>query len=493
MKSTVLIVDDDPAARELVAERLEGVGYILHTASDGREALDFARRLLPDVILLDVLMPEIDGYEVCRRLRRDPLLRDVPVILLTALDDRASRVRGLEAGADDFVSKPFDDAELQAHVRTIARLDRYRRLHETRRRLDWVVEHSEDGYLLLGPADRVLYANARARTLLELPDEDEGTHPGVDFLGLAAGRYRLEPEDAWAAWPDTGDVPLYLLRPSSRAAAALWIEVDQLPMPTDADERMIRLRDATQKLALGRGLWKLSSLVGYKLQTPLTFVVGGLDMLTRDWEEYSDPERRRLAEIAQRSGERLRHNTEGILRFLDRSDSAEQESLGLDQLRALTGELAQALDVETAWHGVESETEGGHLPLSPVACELVLREILSNLERYHPEGMQRFEVHAALADESRPPRRQLRLELHLPGASASADEVTRAWVPYYQHTRENDPRRGLGFSMVGALIWGIGGSFGVRSGDPSSLPEDGPGLVVDILLPRLPALGTWEE
>jgi PAS domain S-box-containing protein len=126
--STVLIVDDEPLVRETIAEMLMVHGYRPALANSGSEAIARAVELVPDLILLDVIMPDIDGFEVCRRLRADPLLAEVPIIMITALHDRASRLQGIEAGADDFISKPFDQAELQARVRTIIRLNRYRRL-----------------------------------------------------------------------------------------------------------------------------------------------------------------------------------------------------------------------------------------------------------------------------------------------------------------------------------------------------------------------------
>src|SRR6476646_6448835 len=121
--STVLIVDDDLTARETLVAMLEGERYDLQVAKDGAQALQVLAEIQPDIILLDVMMPGMDGYEVCRRIRSTPELAEVPIILLTALDDRASLLRGIEAGADDFLSKPADRRELTARVRTITRLN----------------------------------------------------------------------------------------------------------------------------------------------------------------------------------------------------------------------------------------------------------------------------------------------------------------------------------------------------------------------------------
>ena len=138
--STVLIVDDDPTARETLVAILEGEGYELHLAKDGIRALQMLEQLQPDLILLDVMMPGMTGFEVCQRIRATPALAEVPIILLTALDDPNSRLRGIEAGADDFLSKPPDRRELTARVRTITRLNRYRTLMEQRENIRRMAE-----------------------------------------------------------------------------------------------------------------------------------------------------------------------------------------------------------------------------------------------------------------------------------------------------------------------------------------------------------------
>ncbi|MEE8392526.1 MAG: GAF domain-containing protein [Anaerolineae bacterium] len=129
-ESTILIADDELLSRDLMEALLSQEGYNLAFARNGTEALAKAIELTPDLILLDVMMPGMDGFEICRRLRADPLLATVPIIMITALNDRNSRSQGIEAGADDFISKPFDHAELLARVRTIVRLNRYHLLRE---------------------------------------------------------------------------------------------------------------------------------------------------------------------------------------------------------------------------------------------------------------------------------------------------------------------------------------------------------------------------
>jgi two-component system phosphate regulon response regulator PhoB len=116
-KYTVLVVDDEPDAVELVAINLAKAGLEVVSAADGLEALNKARTILPDAIVLDVMLPELDGLEVCRRLRREPKTAAIPVIMLTAKGAEVDRVLGLELGADDYLTKPFSPRELVLRIK----------------------------------------------------------------------------------------------------------------------------------------------------------------------------------------------------------------------------------------------------------------------------------------------------------------------------------------------------------------------------------------
>src|SRR5262245_53721562 len=105
-QSTILVVDDDAKHRRLMEALLQPRGYTVVNASDGAEALDQVRRAHPDLILLDVIMPLVDGLEVCKLLKGHPATRLIPVVMMTALDSVEDRIKGIDAGADDFLTKP---------------------------------------------------------------------------------------------------------------------------------------------------------------------------------------------------------------------------------------------------------------------------------------------------------------------------------------------------------------------------------------------------
>ena len=119
VRAKILVVDDEPEAVELVEFNLTQAGFQVISATDGAEALKKAHAVLPSLIVLDLMLPEVDGLEVCKMLRRDPATADIPIIMLTAKAAEIDRVLGLELGADDYLTKPFSPRELVLRVKRI--------------------------------------------------------------------------------------------------------------------------------------------------------------------------------------------------------------------------------------------------------------------------------------------------------------------------------------------------------------------------------------
>ena len=170
----IVAIDDEPSAIAVLKAACEIAGFKLAYANDPRKGLDLVREQEPDVVLLDVMMPEVDGFEVCAQIKNDPDTQLIPVIMITALDSREDRIRGNEAGCDDFISKPFDRLELTTRVRSLARL---RRLTED-----------------LDNAEKILASIAKN---VEAKDENTGEHcERLTRMGAAFGEYLgLPPPD----------------------------------------------------------------------------------------------------------------------------------------------------------------------------------------------------------------------------------------------------------------------------------------------------------
>ena len=179
MPKDILVVEDEPDIRRLVVLHLEREGFRCRTASNGGDALREAKRAVPDLVVLDLMLPGIDGLEVCRRLRGDEGTAAVPIIMLTAKSGEVDRVVGLEVGADDYVVKPFSPTELVARVRAVLRRVR----PDPERRV------LSAGPLALDPARHVV--TLRGRPLGLTPKEFDLLHALLEAAGRVLSREHL--------------------------------------------------------------------------------------------------------------------------------------------------------------------------------------------------------------------------------------------------------------------------------------------------------------
>ncbi len=281
MSARILVVDDIEINRRVLEAKLAAEYYQVLMASDGAQAIEIARTDSPDVVLLDVMMPGIDGYETCRRLKEDERTRHIPVLMITALDERESRVKALEFGADDYLTKPVDDMQLMARLRNLARmkplLDELRLREATGRRMGaWSDEAPEpDGdnakILLIDDDERqstrILRMLEGAHQVSRLGDPDQPAKPDLIIVSIAAKNFdglkviahirSQEPSRRLAviALADSGD--------NARAVRALDLGADDLMYrPIDPSEISARVRTLIKRkryidamsAALDRGL-----------------------------------------------------------------------------------------------------------------------------------------------------------------------------------------------------------------------------------------------
>jgi two-component system cell cycle response regulator len=483
-KSRILIVDDSPHGRETLSSLLMNVPeYELFFAADGPEALIKIEELVPDLVLLDVMMPGMSGFDVCRQVRQQPRLSEIPIILVTALDDRESRLEGLDAGADDFVTKPIDRAELRVRVRTVTRLNRYRLLNNERTRFEWVVEHANDGYLILGDQGQLMYANQSARLLLEFPDEVE---PAISFFELVQRRFRCEPEQAWHDWfgPEHQIPPhsLYLICPETDTSAALWLQVTVLAQETRSGlEQLVHVRDITAQLTNQRDTWTFHAMIMHKLNTPMQSVLGGLELISDEAVgEMPREELAALAQVAHKGAQRLGAAVADVIRYLKapliaRGGDGLKVSQICDLIKQISQDLAIATKIQMADTVPASAFADKSVSLSQRALESLLLELLKNAQKFHPRRQPVVEV------SLRPgPASTLDLAIADNGITLSPEQLAKVWLPYYQaekHFTGEQPGMGLGLPMISVLVWEVGGRCRFRNREP------GPGVVVELSLP----------
>lgn len=469
----ILVVDDNTIGREVLCTALEQEGYEVTGAANGLEALQLADKLLPDLVLLDVMMPGIDGFQVCRSLRENPILAEVPVIMITALATAEARLSGIEAGADDFIAKPIDLIELQARVRTITRLNRYRRLMMERAKFEWALERSDEGYLLIDGSDKLIYANPQARRYLSL--REDASLSEKNFGELVSDHYHCEPKDGWRNWPQPGTLR-YLVRPESASSLAVWLQVETHQLPSgDAENYLIHIANVTSKAALQNEVVKFNHAVQHKLRTPLTGLIGSLELLKELLEDQA-LDVTRLTELALQSANRLNHEIEDIIQYLTIPKLLKPgEGFSLSSLIPLFIELSKRTGVKLPVFNFEEDLKEKEIPLSSQAMELICQELLDNSKKFHATGDPIINISLKSLDENR-----VKLTFINDGFIISPDELPHVWSPYKQLEKYFTGQiagMGLGLSKIALLIWGIGGSGTICN------REDDQGVIVELSLP----------
>ena len=287
----------------MVLEGVLGGGqYDLVFAEDGPSAIEQALARQPDLMLLDVMMLGMDGFEVCKRLRAEAQTAELPIVMLTSLDDDDLRLKGLEVGADDFLTKPFNRAELHARVKTITSLNRYRRLTAERAKVDQLVRVSPDGILVVDGDGTIKLANPTAtamvgqedvigRTLLEFIVPEHQERAETLFPLVIKGECDVQRLEAELARPDGGGVQVELV-----AKAFEWEGTQScVVMLRDVSDRKVmeeQLRQAQKLEVIGQ----LTAGIAHDFKNILSIVLTNAE-LTQDALPVGSEERSSLSDI----------------------------------------------------------------------------------------------------------------------------------------------------------------------------------------------------
>ncbi|MFM8877167.1 MAG: response regulator [Anaerolineae bacterium] len=480
MKPTILIVDDEPSGQRVVESILQAQGYVMECAANGKEALKKAGELKPDLILLDIMLPEIDGIQVCQTLRKNSELAKIPVVMLTALNDRDIRIASLDAGADDFISKPFDRAELRARVRSITRLNKYRLLYERNMMFSWISDQSSDGYLLIRNGDEVTYANPRARFYLGL-DMDAAIPAASSFMSVVSRQYQPQPMEAWQDWPSPiskdGSRVRYLVRPETNNSHEYWLEASVFEIPnSEPGSRIIRLRDVTADILNRRNTRSFGEAINHKIRTPMTHIISSLDLLARHAPKFSPEELSQLSETALMGAKRLSETIDRILKYTNLyTNTSASEGFQLSLFKEIVEKIASDLGISNLFLKMDNRLLQTKIVLPLQSVEVLLWEILGNSKKFHPSGSPEVIVEVT-------PGNSHNILFHFSddGVRLSPKQLTTAWLPYYQGEKDftgEAPGMGLGLSTVNAIVWGAGGTSRLTN------REDKPGVVIRLSIP----------
>jgi sigma-B regulation protein RsbU (phosphoserine phosphatase) len=286
---SILLVDDNPTNLQVLFQTLEGVGCKLLIAKNGNGALTIAGKARPDLILLDIMMPDIDGYEVCRQLKADPATADIPIIFLSALGETEDKVKGLHLGAVDYITKPFQPDEVIARVNTHLTIHRLKREVESQKdqlehELEVVSEVQRkllpkklpeiDGFKLAAHYETSRYAGGDYYDLIEIPknrwgfliaDAEGHSAPAAVLMAMTCALFRAYPDSA----DDPAAVLKYLNHHLCKVADPSFLTA--LYAVYDPDQKTMRIARAGHPLPM---IYQSSEKKAFELNCPGVYPLG---------------------------------------------------------------------------------------------------------------------------------------------------------------------------------------------------------------------------
>lgn len=320
-KARILIADDNRDSRAILAACLQDAGYEVETALDADEALVKGLAWRPDLFLLDVLMPRKNGFQLCRELRANPVLKQTPIILITGLDSKDDRFNGIDAGCDEFLAKPVAREALLGRVQTLLRLHAYRSQIDERKTFEAVLTHISDGILMLDPDWRIASLNAAAANLLKLNVESAR---GLTLLDLLFQNFQVSVPRRLLADPQEKTLRFEISRPEQANSAALTLSAHLDLIPAVEGEHsgfVLTLRDITQTKKETKLQRTFLSLISHKLRTPLACITEHTSLLQDGLlGELSEDQLNSVNRIGEQSG-RLKELVEKMLGFIKLDES----------------------------------------------------------------------------------------------------------------------------------------------------------------------------
>ncbi len=459
----LLIVDDDASAIHTLGSTLQDLGTI-HFVTDGESALHMARRLEPDLVLLDAMMPGLDGYAICAALKADPRLCSVPVVFVTRHDHPADETRALELGAADFVSKPFVAPVLRARIRNLLDLklrvdaelravgERWRRLADAR--VAEIVRTANDAIVVCDESHTILLANTAAAVMFGQPEEQLVGEPLSRWLDDAA-HLALQARHA--------PVAVHLRPPPGRPMPAgdHTVEATASPLSEGLAQfttwvlRDTRDRDRLQAETVARAAAEASSeaktrmigVIAHEMGNPLNAVLGFAQLLRMD--EQLDARRTEWLDRIQQAGRAMQSLLEDLVEF------ARSEAGGLSLNLAVVNPVGAVLEAlgatapAAAWAGVELRgPEPDDLAATPDVLadprrlQQCLTNLLSNAVKYNERGGH---VTVAL---SQPEPGLVHIAVQDNGMGMDAGQLAGLFQPFNRLGRERSERPGTGLGLV---------------------------------------------
>lgn len=457
----VIVLARSDALTNTLFEEILGEDCDLEFFSSGEGLLEQVSRRVPDLVILSSELEDLTGEEVCRRLRAQTELQDLPILMVTARDERSSRLAAIRAGAEDFLPKPFDIEELEARVRSILKGARFQRISEAQAKFQVSAEMAACGLLLIECGTEITFANERAKRWLGLPDDLKS----VDLAALD-GRYRSEPEDVLAKLGELEEpADFVLVRPPSTEPGVYsvadrwrWLWCQARPIKGWRYGAVaVSLTDATNEVDSRNSLWSIKSVLNHKLNTPLNGIIGGLDILEGELEGRDAAVEECLA-IVRESAERLNRTVRNLnLYFAAMEDDPRSIQTRMTDVRSAIEYRAGEAGVSYEVAQLPGDLRYARACIALELMESIAEELIQNSIKFHPEGHPNIRVEFMRVSE------ELAAVTFLDdGQAIDEKDMGMLLKPFYQSEAQltgEIPGEGLGLSRVARILWGLGGDI----------------------------------
>ncbi|MFH1665123.1 MAG: response regulator, partial [Candidatus Omnitrophota bacterium] len=384
-KARILVVDDEKSNVKLLEAILLAKGYEVVTASGGEECLEKLAREEIDMILLDVMMPGADGFWVTRRIRQDEKIRLVPVVLITALREKEDRIKGIDAGADDFISKPFDKEEVLARVRTSLDLSYYRReLHE-KEEFEAVIREMTDGIVVCLPDWMIKEINTSARGCLDIAESR-----GVNLLDHIFGNFSLTVSRKELSDLDAEHRAFDIFREETEKVRPLYLRVnmDIFKIPSgEPSSILLTLHDVTSQRREEFHKEKFLNTISHKLRTPLTVILETLSLLNEGSCGPLNEDQKSFIETAIVKSSNLKNLIEKLLGFTALFGQGlplqEDRIKLLDCLPDLVKDIGRDISDKKFKVNIDRIDENAVIKMNKVYFDVMVRDIIENAIKFN--------------------------------------------------------------------------------------------------------------
>ena len=457
----ILCVDDEPMNLELLEALLAPAGYEVLQAASGEQALALIRTANPDLVLLDIMMPGLSGYDVLKQIRADKKIRDIPVVMVTALKDVEDRVRALEAGCDDFLSKPFEKNELLARVKSLVRMRYFSRQLDEKGKFESVLGQMDEGILVLGNDLKPIAHNPHAFELLGI---DPARIPD-DLIAHLSGRFKVGYRGDLAGALKKESLTFDLERPATEKFKELILDVKSSvirPPEGEISTIVLTLRDVTANRLQDRLEWTFMDTISHKLHSPLAGIIGQEAVLKEGFVGQLTAEQQKSVEIIYNQSMKLSGLLDKILKFIELTAESVQlpnEELDLAKEIRLIGEAA-GKELHGKKIELKIDSESITLRLNRKHLELILNNLIENAVKFNDRDPAVISISAGktaggiilkVADNGRgiPPEDQ--------------DNIFERFYQIEKYVTGNVPGIGLGLALVKRIALDHGGKVSVKS------------------------------